>query len=317
MTSAQFPPPLPPGPPAPGGTPPAPVQPGPPTQQGGTEQPGSTVLATIALSVGIVAFLFGWVTIVGGLLGLAGIILGVCAIRAGRARVRSIIALCLSGIALLCNLILAVILIVTLVNVANNADFSDVLDSIDPNSATTAPGDDSATDVDTTTLETPCYSVAAPAAYINNQSKEATAACATNAELWGEYNADGTVKNTGVGAILGSVNVEAISTVSAAEFAPDGTLEAMMVYLDAEFMPGMGTQIGQPENLTIDGTPATLTRFTSDVAATKTKALLVLRAPEAYQTADKDVQFFLLSVVTPEDNGDAIIDAAVSSWTWQ
>jgi len=29
------------------------------------------------------------------------------------------------------------------------------------------------------------------------------------------------------------------------------------------------------------------------------------------------VQFFLLSFVSPEDNGDAIIDAAISSWTWR
>ena len=90
-----------------------------------------------------------------------------------------------------------------------------------------------------------------------------------------------------------------------------------MGYLDAEFIPAMGTVIGQAESVTIDGTPAVLTRVTSDVAATKTKALLVLKAPDAYQVPDKDVQFFLLSVVTPEDNGDAIIDAAISSWTWR
>lgn len=276
--------------------------------------PGGTGLATAALVVGIVAFLLGWVTILGGLLGIAGIILGIIAVRAGRARARAIVGLALSGVGFLCNLVFTVILIALL---ASPGAYEGLVGVVASNAPDSSSSEVAATDVETVTLDTPCYSFAAPAGYINNQSKEATAACATNAELWGEYNADGTVKNTGVGAILGSVNVEAIGSAAAADFAPDGTLEGMMGYLDAEFIPAMGTVIGQAESVTIDGTPAVLTRVTSDVAATKTKALLVLKAPDAYQVPDKDVQFFLLSVVTPEENGDAIIDAAISSWTWQ
>jgi len=276
--------------------------------------PGGTGLATAALVVGIVAFLLGWVTILGGLLGIAGIILGILAVRTGRARARAIVGLALSSVAFLTNLVFTVVFFITILTPGAYAGLVGLVASNAPDSSSSSV-DGSA--VQTVTLDTPCYSFDAPAAYINNQSKDATAACATNAELWGEYNADGTVKNTGVGAILGSVNVEAISTVSSAEYAPDGTLEGMMGYLDAEFIPAMGTVIGQPETLTIDGTPAILTRVDSTVAETKTKALLVLRAPETYQTAEKDVQFFLLSFVSPEDNGDAIIDAAISSWTWR
>jgi len=300
---------FPPAYPAPTG-PPAetPQLPEPPATRGGTG------LATAALVVGIVAFLLGWVTVLGGLLGLAGIILGILAVRTGRARARAVVGLVLSGVAFLTNLFFTVVFFITMLTPGAYAGLVGLVASNAPDSSSSSV-DGSA--VETVTLDTPCYSFDAPAAYINNQSKDATAACATNAELWGEYNADGTVKNTGVGAILGSVNVEAISTVSSAEYAPDGTLEGMMGYLDAEFIPAMGTVIGQPETLTIDGTPAILTRVDSTVAETKTKALLVLRAPETYQTAEKDVQFFLLSFVSPEDNGDAIIDAAISSWTWR
>jgi hypothetical protein len=294
---------------------PAPIAPPPAGyQQVPSVKPVGTGLATAALVVGIVAFLLGWVTLLGGLLGAAGIILGILAVRTGRARARAIVGLVLSVIAFLTNVVISVGVIVTLLT---PGAYQGLVGLVGSNAPDTSASPVDAADVQTVTLDTPCYSFDAPAAYMNNQSKDATAACATNAELWGEYNADGTVKNTGVGAILGSVNVEAISTVSSAGFAPDGTLEGMMGYLDAEFIPAMGTVIGQPENLTIDGTPATLTRITSTVAETKTKALIVLRAPDAYQTADKDAQFFLLSVVTPEDNGDAIIDAAISSWTWQ
>lgn len=276
-------------------------------------KPGGTGLATAALVVGIVAFLLGWATFIGGLIGIAGIILGILAVRAGRARVRAIFGLVLSGVAFLCNLLFTVVFIITLATPGTYAGLVGLLASNAPDSS---PSEIAATDVETVTLTTPCYSFDAPARYINNQSKDATAACATNAELWGEYNADGTVNNTGVGAILGSVNVEALDVVSASGFAPDGTLEGMMGYLDAMFIPDMGTVIGQ-ESITVDGTPATLTRVTSTVATTKTKALLVLRAPDVYQTSEEDVQFFLLSFVSPEDNGDAIIDAAISSWTWQ
>jgi len=275
--------------------------------------PGGTGLAIAALVVGIVAFLLGWLTILGGLIGIAGIILGILAVRTGRARARAIVGLVLSGVALLANLFFTVGFFITLL--APGA-YPAMLGLDASNAPESSAGSADGSAVQTVTLDTPCYSFAAPAAYINNQSKDATAACATSAELWGEYNADGTVKNTGVGAILGSVRVEALSTVTSAEFAPDGTLEGMMGYLDAEFIPSMGTVIGQAEELTIDGTPAVLTRVDSTVANTKTKALLVLRAPETYQTSGKDVQFFMLSFVTPEDNGDAIIDAAISSWTW-
>lgn len=307
-------PPAPPAYPAPSGPPPSAPQP-----PASAPSPAGTGLATAALIVGIGAFLCGWVTLLGGLLGSVGIILGILAVRAGRARGRAIIGLVLSGIGLVTNLVITVIFIITVLTPGAYAGLVGLVASNAPDSSS-SPVDGGPVDagaVQTLTLDTPCYSFDAPAAYINNQSKAATAACATTAELWGEYNADGTVNNTGVGAILGSVTVEAISTVSSAEFAPDGTLEAMMGYLDAEFIPAMGAVIGQPDTLAIDGTPAVLTRVTSTVAETKTKALLVLRAPDAYQTIDKDVQFFLLSFVTPEDNGDAIIDAAISSWTWQ
>jgi hypothetical protein len=261
----------------------------------------------MALVVGVVAFLLGWVVVLGGVLAIAGIILGVVAIRSRRARVRSIIGLCLSGLALLCNVVVSVILAVTLTTPGAFEGLVRMVESNDPNPS----------NVQTTTLTTPCYAFDAPAGYINNQSTDATAACETAAELWGEYNPDGTVNNTGVGAILGGLQIEPISTDQSAGMTPDGSLDGLLAYLDTEYIPQLGTPIGEAESLTIDGTPASLIRVTSDVAETKTKALLVLQAPAAYSVGGEEARFFLLSFVIPEDNGDAIIDAAVSSWTWQ
>ena len=266
------------------------------------QKPAGTGLATAALIVGISAFVAGWVAVLGGLISVAGIILGIVAVRTRRAPARSIVGLSLSSLAFVFNLILSAVVIVGFLA---GGGVTGALKAVESAA------------VPTTTLVTPCYTFDAPAAYINNQSDLATAACITTEQLWGEFNADGTVNNTGVGSILGSVSVDPVSTKQSDEVNPDGSLEGMVEYLGVDFIPAMGTVIGEAESLTVDGLPASLTRVVSTNPDTKTKALLVLRAPEVYQLPDEDVRFFVVSFVTPEDNGDAIIDAAIASWTWK
>lgn len=135
--------------------------------------------------------------------------LGILAIRAGRARARSIAGLALSGVAFLFNLFFTAVFIITL---ATPGAFEGLVGIAADNRPDSSETDAADIEIETVTLDTPCYSFASPAGYINNQSAEATAACTTNAELWGEYNTDGTVNNTGVGTILGGVTVQAIGT---------------------------------------------------------------------------------------------------------
>jgi hypothetical protein len=288
---------VPPGGPTGGGFPPPPVG----------AKPVGTGLGTAALTVGIVAFVTGWIPFLAGLVAIAGIVLGILAIRGRRAPARSIVGLSLSGLALAFNVIISTILIAAALHGAEGSG----------NSGPAAPAATKTAPATTKILSTPCYAFAAPNGYINNQSEKATAACITTDQLWGEYNADGTVKNTGVGQVLGSVSVDPVSTVKSDEVNPGGTLEGMVGFLNTKFIPDMGVVIGKAEAVTVDGQPASLTRVTSTKAKTRTKALLVLRAPEPYQVPGEDVRFFLVSFVTPEDNGDAIIDAAVSSWKWK
>ena len=245
-------------------------------------------LAIAALIVGIAAFVIGWIPVVGAVVGIGGIILSIIALQKPRGRALSVTGLILSSIAIIVNLILTVALVVTLVSAGSWQS-----------------------------VDTACYTFDGPKTYILNTSQAELDACATQLELWGERDADGEIHNTGVGAILGSVNVEPVSVTTSDELAPDGTLDSMVDALSQEYIPALGEVISLRESVTLDGVDANLTRVTSDAERTKTKALLTVFAPDTFDTVNGAVQFFVISFVIPEDNGDEIIDALIDRWRWK
>ena len=214
--------------------------------------------------------------------------LSIIALQKPRGRALSVTGLILSSIAIIVNLILTVVLVVTLVSAVTRQS-----------------------------VDTSCYTFDGPTTYILNTSQAELDACGAQLELWGEVDASGEIHNTGVGAILGSVNVEPISVTTSAELAPDGTLDSMVDALSQEYIPALGEVINLRENVTLDGVEANLTRVTSPAELTKTKALLTVFAPDTYDTGYGDAQLFLISFVIPEDNGDEIIAALIGSWRWK
>lgn len=248
-------------------------------------------LAIAALVVGIAAFLTGLVAGLGLVIAIAGLILGILAVRAKAPRGFSITGLALSGVAAITNLG-AIAFIVVAALAATSA---------------TAPQN----------MTTPCYSFDGPAGYINNIGDPAIEDCTTELELWGELNADGTIKNTGVGGIWGSVNVEPVRLSSSDEWAPDGDLDAAIEELSKEYIPALGEVISLREWVELDGVEANLTRVRSAAETTETKALIVGFAPESYPTSRGDVRFFVISVVIPDDSGEEVLDTILDSWRWE
>ncbi|MDJ0338636.1 hypothetical protein [Cryobacterium sp. PH31-O1] len=248
-----------------------------------------------ALIVGISAFVTGWIPVVGLLLGLTGIVLGVVALRKPEGKSFGFAGLIGSALAVLTNVLVITVIVISLVN----------------------SGIGTALLTDAQPIITPCYSFNGPGEYLNNQSEEKTQGCTTSLELWGERDADGVIHKTGVGSILGSVLVEPVAVASTDEWAPSGSLDEMVEFLNQSYFPEAGEVTSLKETVTLDGVDANLTRLISTAENTRTKAFLTVFAPDTYQSADEPVKFFIISFVIPEDNGEEIIAAAVDSWRWK
>ena len=286
---------------APGSLPPVPPAYAPPPRQ------PSSGLAIAALVVGIVAFLLGWMPILGIILGAVGIVLGIIAVRRPAGKALSITGLVLSGIAILASILMTVLVFV-IVPLADRDEGT----TLEIDGESEAPPR-----LETQLIDTPCYTFEGPKGYINDVSTDTAEGCTTELELWGELQDDGTVKNTGVGAVHASVTVEAVRASTVAGWGTDGTLDGVQSYLDQEFIPAMGSPIGDRETVSLGATEGYLTRVDSTVAETTTKALLVSVASDGYDTPKGDVEVFVISFVTVEDNGDAIIATLLDTWQWK
>ncbi|GAA3883783.1 hypothetical protein GCM10022381_27460 [Leifsonia kafniensis] len=269
-------------------------------------------LAIAALIVGGSAFVLGWMIGVGFVLGLAGIVLGILALRTTSGRVFGVIGLVLSAIATLTNIVAMFVFAVFLGGSLSlfadgvSAEFGDAQSAL-----TFAP------------VSTPCYGFDGPAHYVNNLPEADVAACASRLELWGEVTPDGEVLSTGVGAIFGTVGVEPIRVQTSDAMTPADTVDEMVQALSLDYLPAMGTVESLLEPITLDGVAANLTRIDSDAEFTELKAVITARAPAAYQTANGPVQYFVISVVLPDEVGqtdadeERILSELISTWTWQ
>lgn len=277
-----------------------------------TAKPTAGGLAITALVVGIVAFISGWAPFFGLVVGLVGLVLGIITIVKGRGRGFGITAIILSAIAIITNIVI-IALLATLIPWITNQVEDLTYPSDDPYPSIEVPPNG---EFEVQTISTPCYTFDGPAGFINNQSAADAAMCMTQLELWGEMAPDGTFTNTGVGAVYGSVGVEAVSAETAALLSPDGTIATMIESLQADYFPSLGTVENLIEPYTLDGVEANLSRIVSDAEFTQTKAVLLAFSPSVYPTGAGDVSFFVVSFVIPDDTGDEVIQAVLDSWRW-
>lgn len=262
--------------------------------------------AVAALIVGIVAFLFGLVPFVGLLVATVGIVLGIVALGRPGTKAQPIIGLVLSGIAMLTSIV-AIIVFFAFTN----------LPSIWSSDGIQFDGQSNASQLTLTSVTTPCFTFEGPREFLNNQQSAEDELCFTTLQGWGELNADGTIAYSNVGLIWDKVIVEPLRVESTDTWAPDGELDSMVNYLETNYFPQSGEVISLREPITLDGQEANITRIDSAAETTETKATLVVKAPQPYDTANGPVQFFLITFVVVDERGDLIIDALVDSWRWK
>ena len=269
-------------------------------------------LSIAALIVGIAAFVFGLVPFFGLLLALVGLLLAIIALTKPGSKVMPVIGLIGSILGALANIVV-LIFIFTL----QPTPLTDVDDDRDDSSEQQESDEpDNADELTLVTVETPCFTFEAPQEFINNQSSDEDELCFATREGWGEMDDGGTITYTGVGAVWDQVLVEPVRVETTNTMAPDGELDTLVDYLETNYFPDLGAVISLREPVTLDGLEANLTRIDSPAESTVTKATIVVKAEQPYETANGPVQFFLITFVIDDERGDEIIDALVDSWRW-
>lgn len=77
-----------------------------------------------------------------------------------------------------------------------------------------------------------------------------------------------------------------------------------------------GSILSLHEATTLDGVPANITRVEGSFEETRTKAFITAFAPERFASGTDEVQFFVIAIVTPYENGDELIEQVTGTWTW-
>lgn len=279
-------------------------------------------LAIAALVVGIIAFLTGLIPILGIVLAAAAIVLGIIAVRRKQGRPLSITGLVLSGIAFVTGI---VVLLSWAIFIPAAIDAGvEQIDGWSEELATTEPHDtEEVTDhtdyslVDGQIIETPCWSYNGPQYFVNNISDATAEACVGTLELWGEEAADGDILATGSGAVYGQVGVEPIRVSTATQYAPGTDPVAIVDAIQDTYFAPQGEIETLHEAATLGGMPADITRIDSDADHTETKAFITAFAPAEYTVNGEAAQLFIISIVTPYDNGDELIQQVLDTWEWK
>jgi hypothetical protein len=262
-------------------------------------------LAIASLVVGIGAFVLGVVPFVGLAIGVAGVVLGIMAILKPVRLGFSVTGLALSAVACVTGVGVLSWMLLSAAPAASEMG-KRALTYLQNLPAVSGQH-----------MTTPCYSFEGPRNFINNQSATADADCYTNLQLWGEVDAEGIIKNTGVGTVLGEVRVEPIQESMRTRLSAEIDVDTVVETLKDGWLSKLGQITSLKEPTSLDGEPANITRAKSAVAVTKTKAVVAGFAPKTYGSSRGEVRLFVVTVVTPYDNGDQLIKSVVASWKWK
>ena len=273
--------------------------------------------AIASLVLGAGAFLTGLIPFLGSLLGVPGLICGVLSIRSRKGRGIAVLGTVLAGVGTVCNLMVIVAFLLwsgafDAVNARPDRNIEETHRE-NPEQPRTNPSDYS---FPIQAVKTTCFAFDGPAIYLNTTAIADQDRCFMDLELWGERDADGSIAITGVGSILGAVQVQPVPTDIVDSWGTDGKLDGIIDYLDQNFIPEQGSVISLRETVAVEDSLFNMTRIDSIVETTQTKVLVFGFSPVEYETDGGVVNFFLISVTTPEDNGEEIIDLLLESWRW-
>lgn len=287
--------------------------------QGAAQPSPGGGIAIAALIVGIAAFLLGWIPILGLVVAAAGIVLGIVAVRKPSRKGFGWAAIGLSALAAITSIVTTIVFLIIPLTVVST------LPSIADPTPYASEDETSESDVEAWSsvsgqlIDTPCWSYDGPEHFVNNISESDAEACMGALELWGEWQADGTFKPTGVGSIAGQIQVDPYSAANVEALAPGGDADAIVDAIESsqQYFSQQGAIISLHEPTTIGGVPATITRVDSNAADTQTKAFITVLVPEGYDVGGTQVTLFIVSVTTPYENGDEQIDQVLDTWEWK
>ena len=317
-------PPTQPGYPQPGYTQPGyPAQPGytqpgyqggiPPYQTPPPSEGRGLGMASMFTGIGSVVFSFA----IGGLAGIVAIVLGIIGLRKPAGRTFSIVGIITGAVGILIGILVLLLALVPFFLLSQAVQDSDLstppsITEPEPEPDVVPPGD-----LAFVTIDTPCYSFDGPAHFLNNISDDNVANCGTDLELWGEKQADGTILPTGVGAVFGSVVVEPVRASYVTENTATGTLDEVQAFLEQGYLLESGKSIIQTTDVPLGGVPAKVTFLEPNSEFTQLRAVVAVLPPSNYPGTSEELGLFLITVSTEEDNGEAILESVLNTWTWK
>jgi len=272
---------------------PTPATPAAPTGPGAAPRPGHPApalggpggWAIAALVVGVAAFLLGLVPVVGLVAALVGVALGVVALVRRRARSGlglGVTGLVLSGLAAATNVAVVAVLVVATPIAARLVDeaASTWYDRGQPAYVDDA-GTDAAGDVTTS-----CWTFRLPADTwaIGLDSDDAT--CRASLEV-----------DDGSPSWIDVVTVPAATAATLVPAAGDDPVAAVEA-LRTSWLPAVGTVVGDPEQVELDGRPAALVRLATGTDLSAPAAVVVAWSPADASGASA------LTLVTVSQDGD-------------
>ncbi|WP_345762812.1 hypothetical protein [Diaminobutyricibacter sp. McL0608] len=237
-------------------------------------------------------------------LGVAGVVIGIIAVVRPTRLALNITGIALSTIAIVTGLGVLAWLVLSgpVVSELSRRAINDI------NAAPSVSGQ---------TISTPCYRFEGPRDFINNQPDSDIEDCFTKLQLWGEIDPQGNIRNTGVGSVLGTISVEPVNESTRQELSSEIDLDAVIETLNNGWLQDLGTVTNLKEPVSLDGEPANVTRIKSPTGRTKTKAAVVGFAPDARDTSRGEIRLFVVTITTPYDNGEQLIEGVVTSWKWR
>jgi hypothetical protein len=164
-------------------------------------------------------------------------------------------------------------------------------------------------------IATPCWSYEGPQTFVNAISSDDEDLCVGALELWGEVW-DGGVVPTGAGTVYGQVSVEPVRVSTSEAWTVGTDVDGAVDAIADSYFAENGEIISLHEATTLDGAPANITRIEGGLDTTQTKAFITAFAPDPYTPGADAVQFFVIAVITPYDNGDELIDQVIRTWRW-
>ncbi|HEX7259875.1 MAG TPA: hypothetical protein VF272_03010 [Candidatus Saccharimonadia bacterium] len=178
---------------------------------------------------------------------------------------------------------------------------------------TTAPAQPDTSEV---LLETRCYFFKGVPAHYVETSQINLDDCLYDVELRGEISKAGKPIIQNNGELIGRIRVEPVRKTTELQWGKD--LDEIVSYLEKSYYAPQGEILRLREPINLDGVTANKTTVKSTQQHIKTKDfVVVLKDPGYTLRSGAEATMFMITVTTPENNGEQILANIIKSWRWR